>query len=50
MVHECLQLLKTPTLGRFPARLRNEDQALAAATSSVCARRQAGSPNAWTFE
>jgi Trk K+ transport system NAD-binding subunit len=51
MVHECLQLLKTPTLGRFLARLREGDPLVAAATMRrVREESGEGSPNAWTFE
>lgn len=51
MVHECLQLLKTPTLGRFIARLREADPAVATTTlDRVHQRSGEGSPNAWTFE
>ena len=51
MVHECLQLLKTPTLGRFIARLRSADPSLATATlARVHAESGDGAPNAWTFE
>ena len=39
MVHECLQLLKTPTLGRFIALLRDAEPAVAAATMRARARR-----------
>ena len=50
-MHECLQLLKTPTLGRFIARLRDADPALATATLlRVRDGSGEGSPNAWTFE
>jgi Trk K+ transport system NAD-binding subunit len=51
MVHECLQLLKTPTLNRFLARLREADSKLATATMErVREESGEGSPNAWTFE
>ena len=51
MVHECLQLLKTPTLGRFIARLRQSDPAFATTTlNRVLEKSGEGSPNAWTFE
>ena len=52
MVHECLQLLKTPTLGRFIARLRDAEPGIAAATlervrtRSATARRARGRSNA----
>ena len=51
MVNECLQVLKTPMLGRFIAQLRAGDSAQAA---TVLARvRQVvgeGSPHVWTFD
>ncbi len=51
MVHECLQLLKTPTLGRFIARLRDAEPAVAAATiKRVQDEVGEGAPSAWTFE
>jgi Trk K+ transport system NAD-binding subunit len=51
MVHECLQVLKTPTLNRFLARLREADSKLATATiERVREESGEGSPNAWTFE
>ncbi|MEP7083680.1 MAG: NAD-binding protein [Betaproteobacteria bacterium] len=50
MVHECLQLLKTPTLGRFLLRLRDADPTVAATTiRRVRDESGAGSPGAWTF-
>ncbi len=51
MVHECLQLLKTPTLGRFIARLRDAEPEVASVTiKRVRDAVGEGSPNAWTFE
>jgi voltage-gated potassium channel len=51
MVHECLQLLKTPTLGRFISRLREAEPDVAAATiRRVHDEVGAGAPSAWTFE
>jgi len=51
MVHECLQLLKTPMLGRFLTRLRDADSAVATATKQrVRDESGEGSPSAWTFE
>ncbi len=51
MVHECLQLLKTRTLGRFIARLRDADPAVAAATLERVRNEVGdGAPSAWTFE
>ena len=51
MVHECLQVLKTPMLGRFIAKLRAGAPATATATLERV-RREAGegAPRAWTFE
>jgi len=51
IVHECLQLLKTPTLGRFISRLRVGGQAVAVATMRrVRDEVGEGSPSAWRFE
>jgi Trk K+ transport system NAD-binding subunit len=51
MVHECLQLLKTPTLGRFLMRLRDAAPALATTTlQRIRDEAGEGSPSAWTFE
>jgi len=51
MVHECLQVLKTPTLARFIARLRASDDAVAAAAlQRVKTDSGDGSPRAWTFD
>jgi Trk K+ transport system NAD-binding subunit len=51
MVHECLQLLKTPMLGRFIARLREAEPVVAAATiKRVLDEVGEGAPSAWRFE
>ncbi|MEO8137422.1 MAG: NAD-binding protein, partial [Betaproteobacteria bacterium] len=51
MVHECLQLLKTPTLGRFLTRLRDANPLLATdVMKRVREEVGEGSPSAWTFE
>jgi Trk K+ transport system NAD-binding subunit len=51
MVHECLQLLKTPMLGRFIARLRDAEPAVAAAAiARVRDEVGEGAPGAWAFE
>jgi Trk K+ transport system NAD-binding subunit len=51
MVHECLQALKTPMLGRFIARLRDADPSMAvAAIRRVRDEVGEGAPAAWTFE
>ena len=51
MVHECLQLLKTPMLGRFIALLRDAEPGVAAATiQRVREEVGDGAPSAWTFE
>ena len=51
MVHECLQVLTTPILGRFIAELRTADTAVAAATLERVRREVGdGAPHAWTFE
>jgi hypothetical protein len=51
MVHECLQVLKTPMLGRFIAKLRASDPETSTATLERI-RREAGdgAPRAWTFD
>jgi Trk K+ transport system NAD-binding subunit len=50
MVHECLQLLKTPTLGRFIVRLRDAGADGAAATMKRIRDEVGdGAPSAWTF-
>lgn len=51
MVHECLQRLKTPMLGRFIARLRSLEVAFATRTLDRV-RDEVGdeSPHAWAFE
>ncbi len=51
MIHECLQVLKTPMLGRFLAQLRTADDATAqAALARVRAEAGDGAPRAWSFE
>ncbi len=51
MVHECLQLLKTPTLSRFIGYLRNADVTVARATiDRVLAEVGEGAPRAWTID
>ncbi len=51
MVHECLQLLKTPMLGRFIARLREAEPVVAAVTiKRVLDEVGEGAPSAWRFE
>ena len=51
MVHECLQVLKTPMLARFIARLRRADPAIARATLERVLREVGeGAPRAWAFE
>src|SRR6185312_9216813 len=51
MVHECLQRLKTPMLGRFIARMRSRDAEQATRTlERVRAEVGEGSPHAWRFE
>ncbi len=51
MVHECLQLLKTPMLGRFISRLRDAEPATAAATiKRVRDEVGEGAPIAWRFD
>ncbi len=51
MVHECLQVLKTPMLGRFIAHLRGAGVALASATMErVQTEVGEGAPHSWTFE
>ncbi|MBL8376324.1 MAG: NAD-binding protein [Burkholderiales bacterium] len=50
MVHECLQLLKTPMLGRFIAHMRAAGPELALKTMErVLAGSGEGAPQAWTF-
>lgn len=50
MVHECLQVIVTPTLGRFIGLLRSSDVAIATATlERVRAEVGEGSPIAWTI-
>jgi len=50
MVHECLQVIVTPTLGRFIGHLRSSDVAIAKATlERVRAEVGEGSPRAWTI-
>jgi len=51
MIHECLQVLKTPMLGRFLAQLRTADDATAMATlARVRTEAGDGAPRAWSFE
>jgi Trk K+ transport system NAD-binding subunit len=51
MVNECLQVLKTPMLGRFIAELRAADSAVALATLERVQREVGeGAPRAWTFD
>jgi len=51
MIHECLQVLKTPMLGRFLAQLRTADDAAAqAALARVRTEAGDGAPRAWRFE
>jgi len=51
MVHECLQLLKTPMLGRFISRLRQAERDVAAATMRrVRDEVGTGAPSAWSFD
>ena len=51
MIHECLQVLKTPMLGRFLVQLRMADDALAqAALARVHTEAGDGAPRAWRFE
>ena len=50
MVHECLQILKTPMLGRFIGHLRAAGPELAATTIARARERSGdGAPLAWTF-
>ncbi|MEZ5730039.1 MAG: NAD-binding protein [Burkholderiaceae bacterium] len=50
VVHECLQELKTPMLGRFLLRARSEGGAFAArAIERISDSVGTGSPRAWTF-
>jgi hypothetical protein len=51
MEHECLQVLKTPMLGRFIGRLRTTASAMAAATlQRIRTEVGDGSPRAWRFD
>ena len=51
IVHECLQILKTPMLGRFISHLRNAGTPLAEATyERVRPVSGEGAPLAWTFD
>ena len=51
MIHECLQVLKTPMLGRFLVQLRTADDATAqAALARVRTEAGDGAPRAWSFE
>ncbi len=51
MVHECLQVIVTPTLGRFIGHLRSSDVAIAKASlERVRSEVGEGSPRAWTIE
>ncbi len=51
MEHECLQVLKTPMLGRFIGRLRTTASAMAAATlQRIRTEVGEGSPRAWRFD
>ena len=50
MVHECLQIIKTPLLGRFISRVRTEGGAIAAETiARIQAEVGNGAPRAWAF-
>ncbi|MEZ5659124.1 MAG: NAD-binding protein [Burkholderiaceae bacterium] len=50
MVHECLQIIKTPMLGRFISHVRAQGGALAAeAIARIQAEVGSGAPRAWTF-
>ena len=50
MVHECLQILKTPMLGRFIGHLRAAGPEFAATTIARARERSGdGAPLAWTF-
>ena len=51
MVNECLQVLKTPMLSRFIARLRAGDRAQASAVLARVRKEVGdGSPHSWAFE
>jgi len=51
MVHECLQVLKTPMLGRFISRLRDAEPSTAGATiRRIRDDVGEGAPIAWRFE
>ncbi|MEO8508154.1 MAG: NAD-binding protein [Betaproteobacteria bacterium] len=51
MEHECLQVLKTPMLGRFIGRLRTTASTMAAATlQRIRTEVGEGSPRAWRFD
>ena len=52
MVHECLQLLKTPMLGRFIAQLRAGDRERGRGDARAHARAKSATArrSAWTFE
>ncbi len=51
MVHECLQLMKTPTLGRFIGYLSDADATIAEATIERVKKEVGeGAPRAWTIE
>jgi Trk K+ transport system NAD-binding subunit len=51
LVHECLQLLKTPMLGRFIVELRTAGEAVAAAALERIRRESGdGAPRAWKFD
>src|SRR5690606_31884928 len=51
MVHECLQVLKTPMLGRFVWRVRIEGRAFAQQViDRICAAIGSGAPRAWRFK
>lgn len=50
MVHESLQILKTPLLGRFISRVRAQGSAFASKTiEQIQQRVGTGAPRAWTF-
>ncbi|MEZ5653667.1 MAG: NAD-binding protein [Burkholderiaceae bacterium] len=50
MVHECLQIIKTPMLGRFISHVRARGGALAAeAIARIQTEVGHGAPRAWTF-
>jgi len=51
MVHECLQVLKAPMLGRFIAKLRESDTTTSTATlQRIRSEAGEGSPNEWALE